>query len=196
MPSRSVLTLRAFLALCCVLPGVVGGQPRAPQTALDLSAGISEQRGGETRPVGGVEVAVLFSWRVRPAPLGALVVALAGTAQPRLPLGGSGLEDEPCGPRRRAGCDPSAPTVRSVGVVGGWELQRGRGASLRLLGGPAYYWLSAPWGRTVGLQSRLDLATPTVAHVALLASARGAVLPRVRGERLTHAAYGFGFRIQ
>jgi hypothetical protein len=70
----------------------------------------------------------------------------------------------------------------------------GGGASVRALAGPAYYHVEG--AKALGLQARVDLATMPVFRVALVASARGALMPRFRGDRLTLGALGVGVRVQ
>jgi hypothetical protein len=48
----------------------------------------------------------------------------------------------------------------------------------------------------LGFQGRADVATPTLAHLALAASARRGVLPSLRDHRYEMTAFGIGLRIQ
>ena len=74
-----------------------------------------------------------------------------------------------------------------VGVERNW------GATVRVLAGPAVFRSEAE--NVAALQGRADVATPAFAHLALLLSARGALLPRFQARRNEMAAFGIGIRV-
>jgi hypothetical protein len=51
-------------------------------------------------------------------------------------------------------------------------------------------------GHAVGVQARVELATPPVARLALVGSARAMYLPAYRGDAYLLQAFGLGLRIQ
>ena len=93
------------------------------------------------------------------------------------------------------GCVPDSPLFYSTAALLGWEIARGRGPSARALAGPAYY-RADEGGASLGLQGRVDVATTALLHVALVVSARGAVLSNYRGDALGLAAAAVGVRLQ
>jgi hypothetical protein len=136
-------------------------------------------------------IIAVLGWRVRPAPGRRLLVGLNSGWQGNLG------DDASCRLTPAGECVPEYPSLTSVGALAGWEAGRrrgGGGASLRAVAGPAYY--HAEGAKALGLQARVDLATMPVFRVALVASARGALMPRFRGDRLTLGALGVGVRVQ
>jgi hypothetical protein len=92
-------------------------------------------------------------------------------------------------------CDPSYPEFVTVAAVAGVQRALGPGVSARALAGPAYF--QATFGDdTFGLQGRLDVAAPVFLRLAVVASARGSLLPSYQGETLGYATFGVGLRIQ
>ena len=173
--------------VACALAGPVSAQRLAP--SLDVGLGFGTGLGGDFEARGGVAFEALAGFRVRPAPGSAVVAALAAGMQG--PLGGS----DDCVPHPSGGCVPDFPILYSAAALLGWEKASARGPSFRMLAGPGYYEVDEGGG-TLGLQSRLDVATAPLLHVALVAWARGAVLPRVRGDALGLAAVGLGLRLR
>jgi hypothetical protein len=174
------------------------GAPRPLQAqhprplSVDATIGGGYGRGGDhlvNRNATAVDA--LLGWRTRPARGGALLLGMSGAWH------GNVGSDAVCHVAPSGGCAADYPSLTSVGVVGGWELRsaRGRlGVSARGLAGPAYY--HAGGSATLGAQARMDLATPALGPIALVASVRGAVLPRFRDQTLTLGAVGIGLRLQ
>jgi hypothetical protein len=168
-----------------------------PPVSLEVSAGVSFGRGGVTRRErNGVALDATLGWRVYPVPNGAVLLALSGGAQGAI---GMDMTDD-CQIAPGGGCLPDYPSFYSVGALAGWEWALERGASTRVLAGPAYYrgHQRRPdvSGRAIGLQARADFTTPTLRRIALLASLRAAVVPSFRGDTYALGAAGFGFRFQ
>ena len=110
------------------------------------------------------------------------------------PSGDSCKRDQPYGP-----CLQDYPQFSTVGVLAGWTSAAGR---VRVLGGVAsvkakkdYTDYADRYDYTVGLPVRLDCAVAKFSHLAVVASLRGTVLPRYRGNAYTLLASGLGFRI-
>jgi hypothetical protein len=159
---------------------------------LDATVGGGYGRGGGER-VGRnfLSADVALASRVRTASRGSLLVAMTGAWHGNLGDAGCLLAAD------RRSCVPKYPSLTSAGALVGWEIRQGssaRGASARVAAGPAYY--HGDGGHALGLQARFDLATPAPFHVALVASARGVVLPNFRGDALAVGTLGFGVRLQ
>jgi hypothetical protein len=179
-----------LLLTACVLvrPLHVGAQQR-PALSLEASVGFGVGDGSEWRNRAGFALDGLVGLRVRSAPGGAILAGLAGGMQ-GMPGSGDDCLLTPSG-----GCVPDFPLFYSAAALLGWEAARASGPSLRVLAGPAYY-RADEGGAALGLQGRLEVASPAWLHVAVVASVRGAVLPNFRGDALALAAAGFGLRLQ
>jgi hypothetical protein len=167
-------------------------QERAP-VSLEGSAGVGIGHGSSTfRDRTGIALDATLAWRIRPAAAGAVLVALTGGVQ------GSPDATDLCTIAPNGGCVPAYPLFYSVGALAGREWARTRGASARVLAGPAYYRASprSGGGGAFGLQARVDLTTPALWRVALLGSLRGAVLPSYGGGSHALGAVGLGVRVQ
>jgi hypothetical protein len=161
--------MRRFASfLLAVILGVV--PPLAAQQSsgarLDLALGASGVRGGMIANRRGVLADVLGAGRLRPMSSGAIVAGLgvSGIA------GGFG---DSCLLLPNGGCAGKANFMVVTALLG---IDRAFGAgSLRLLAGPSYH--NGAEDRSVGLQGRIDVASPTFAHVALGLMTRVALLP-------------------
>jgi hypothetical protein len=183
------LCFHALLIACALArPTTASAQRRLP-LSLDATVGFGTGAGGEFRDPRGFALDALAAMRVRPAPAGAIVAGFAAELQ-GMPSSGDDCLLTPSG-----GCVPDFPLFYAAAALLGWEAAGGSGPSLRLLGGPAYY-RADEGGAALGLQGRLDVATPAMLHVALVVSVRGAVLPNFRGDALGLAAAGLGVRLQ
>ncbi|HEY5492294.1 MAG TPA: hypothetical protein VIK25_13975 [Gemmatimonadaceae bacterium] len=94
-------------------------------------------------------------------------------------------------------CLDDYPQFSTVGVLAGWTSAAGR---VRVLGGVASVRADKKdyadrYDYTVGLPVRVDCAVAKFSHLAVVASLRGTVLPRYRGNAYTLLASGLGFRI-
>jgi len=94
-------------------------------------------------------------------------------------------------------CLHDYPQFSTVGVLAGWTSAAGR---VRVLGGFASVRADTKdypdrYDYTVGLPVRVDCAVAKFSHLAVVASLRGTVLPRYRGNAYTLLASGLGFRI-
>ncbi len=154
--------------------------------ALDLGlARVAARSPGRFRPVDTYGVSGVVMLRVRPAGRGALIAGVNGD------ISGSTSSTE-CIPY--VPCTPSVPFVSVLGMLAGWEARDGpRGATLRASLGPA---LIMPQGepKTGGVQTRVDLSTPSVAHVSLIGYVYHATA--LAWDRLRMTAVGLGLRIR
>jgi hypothetical protein len=181
------LVLAAALMAAAAAP-VAAQQPFGP--ALDASFGLGTGGGGDYFARGGGAADVSLALPVRHTSGGAIIVALTATGNGRM------ASDLECPVGRDGGCIPEYPTFGSVGVAAGVQHGLGASVSARAMAGPAYY-RAVGGGDAFGLQGRLDVGRPTgLQRTAIVASVRGAMLPRFRGESLRFASFGLGLRIQ
>jgi hypothetical protein len=188
MPSRSALVALVSLGLTTA-PALAQGTLRP--ASVDVGVGVGFGRGGGLRHArDGVAASALVAWRVRALSAGAMLVGLGGSAQ--APTDGS----DDCLLAPGGGCVPNYPGLQSVGALGGWGAGRGRrGSAVRALAGPAVF-RSDERATALGLQARVDVATPSVAHLALVAWGQAALVPRLRSEAYRLGAVGLGLRVQ
>lgn len=103
--------------------------------------------------------------------------------------------DQSCLVAPGGGCVPSLPAFSWAAVLIGWEEGRAPNSTVRVLGGPAYYWSGDR--SAIGEQARLEFATSAPFRIALVGFARGDVIPRrVAGNTLALCAIGVGLRIE
>ena len=146
---------------------------------LDLTMGASAVRGGVITNRRGVLADVLAAGRVRPMPGGAIVAGLGASGI----VGGFG---DKCLPLPNGGCAGKG-NFTVVSALLGVEHAVSAG-SLRLLAGPSYH--NGAKDGSVGLQGRIDFASPAFAHLALGLMTRATVLPN-HGDA-TLVIWGFG----
>ena len=174
-------------AALAVGPRSAGAQQR-PALAFDVNVGIGAAVGGTFDVRAGPTIDALLSGHVGLPRHGSVIAGLALGAQ--TPLDGSDV----CRLAPGGGCVPNLPTLYSIAALAGWERGAARGASARLMAGPGYYWSDD--GKTFGLQARMDLSTPPIGPVALVASMRGAMLPSFHSEAIGLWALGLGLRVR
>lgn len=181
---------------CVVLPVAVASGQRITSPTFDLAA--QAWKGGSSSRVfaddGGLALDAVATWRAREFGYGALLVGAGGAWQGRFmesdgrcvhPPGGIGSV-----------CTPDFPSLSSFNVLGGVEGTFGRSSpTLRALAGPAVFF-GQSHGAILGLEGRAVLSTPSIFHVALVFTARGAIIPRYDGEQHQMGALGMGLRIQ
>lgn len=182
----SLLTLA--LACAAALPPDAAAQRRFGPS-VEASLGISAGGGGTYYHRTGGAMDAVVAIPVAGTRDRTWVAGVTGTAN------GPVAVDDVCLVGPNDTCVPDYPTFVSLGVLAGVQSRLGRGFSSRVLAGPAYY-QAVDGGDTFGLQGRVDVAKPLVFRTALVASVRGAVLPRYEGETLRFAAFGLGLRIQ
>ena len=106
-------------------------------------------------------------------------------------IGGSDLF---CESAPEGGCKPDFPEFTHAGVLAGLEY-RGNSGAIRALGGPALFGTKGNGGGLGGL-GQVDLATPTLFHIAFVLSGRGGLFARSGGETFSVGSLGLGFRIE
>jgi hypothetical protein len=166
--------LTATLGVASPLPAQ---QPAGAR--LDLSTGGGRVRGGMIDHRMDVLADVLAAGRVRPMPGGAIVAGLGASGI----VGGFG---DSCLLLPNGGCAAKGNFMVVTALLG---VDRAVGAgSLRLLAGPSYH--NGDKDASVGLQGRVDVASPTFAHLAVGLMTRATVLPN-HGDA-TLVIWGFG----
>jgi hypothetical protein len=179
--------------LCIALPAASASGQRLAST-FDVNLQGWNTTGDRPLTV-GIALEAVAARRLRPFSHGALVVGGAAALQ------GVIGDGEVCrvGPPPVPGDDPlvvcqsAAPAFASFTALAGVEATRGLTA--RLLGGPAVFYAGTR-GTALGAQGRVDVATPSLFHIALVISARGAVVPNFEGRCATFVALGLGLGIR
>jgi hypothetical protein len=141
---------------------------------------------------GGFAAEAVMARRVRPFSHGALLVGGAAALHGVLKGDSCRLAAPPV-PDEPLACLPGAPSFALFSALGGVEGTRGLTA--RLVGGPAVF-LAGARGTALGFQGRADVATPALFHLALVISARGAVVPNFEGGSMRFVAFGLGLGIR
>ena len=131
----------------------------------------------------------MISWRAVPLRVGTLVLGLNAAAAGQLGNGDSCLINFVDN-----SCAPDYPQFTTFGVMAGVELA-GRAGTVRALIGPALFYTDGN-GNAGGAQARIDLASPTLYHVALVGSLGGALVPSFHGDSYQLGSIGIGIRIQ
>jgi hypothetical protein len=160
----------------------------APPLSLDLTIGRGSSSGGTYRNRGGLFGDALVGYRLGDRTSGGWIAGASIAAQ------GSGGGTDICILLPSGGCVPDFPSFYSVGGLLGWATGTGRGTTMRLLAGPAYLWASE--GDGAGIQGRLDVSTASAWHLALVAAARGMLLPNFDGSTLSLWSFGVGISVQ
>jgi hypothetical protein len=169
--------------------------PRALSLDATLGGGYGFG-GGELYPRGGVALDALIGLRIRASGRSALLAGISAGVQGTLNFG------DVCNHGSRGQCLDDFPALIPVAALAGWEGRTGTGtspgATLRVLVGPSYVRFDgeAQRGRAAGAQGRVDLATPPLGPVALVASLRGNVVPRFRDQTFGTWAAGLGLRLR
>jgi hypothetical protein len=169
-----------LLSLTLGVPATLHAQqPSAAR--LDLTLGASGVRGGIIAFRSGALADVFAAGRLRPIPGGALVAGLGASGI----MGGFG---DRCLILPNGGCAGKGNFTVVSALLG---VDRALGAgSLRLLAGPSYH--DGAKDASVGLQGRIDVASPAFAHLALGVMTRATVLPDHGGAKLVIWGFGVG----
>jgi hypothetical protein len=187
MMHRTVLGLVA--AACVAAAPVSAAAQKAFGPALEASFGVFAGAGGtfdaRRGPALDLSVALPFGRMGSGTLVGGVTAGISG------PLT---MTDE-CRLGPNDTCMADYPTFFTLGAVAGVQQAIGAGFSARALAGPAFF-QGEERKHAFGLQGRLDVARPLFFHTAVIASARGSVLPRYEGETLRYTAFGLGLRIQ
>lgn len=147
------------------------------------------QGGGQLRNRTGIAADALVGVRLSQALRGKGAIGLGMGWQGAM----AGADD--CPLATWGGCLGDFPKFFSLAALAGAELGRAHGATVRLLAGPAYF-REDEGESALGGQARLDLSTPALYHVAIVASARVSVLPSFHGNAYSLAAFGLGLRVR
>ena len=182
---KRLLLLVTVANAAAALPAGAQIQP----AALDLGAGVWNGRGGSVLDRRtGVVFDALISWRALALRRSNVVIAVNAADAETLDHGDSCLFDLP-----NNRCAPDYPQFTSLGVLGGLEAI-GAAGTVRALVGPGIFSVDGA-GSAGGVQARIDVATPSVYHVALIAVLRGALVPSFRGDAYQVGSAGLGIRI-
>lgn len=181
------VVLKAVVALGTLYTATTAQAQDSVAISVQAGLGVGHGRGGNLYVSRGELVLdAMIGARVRPVPAGAVFAGLAWAWQ-------GSFGDDVCHLVAGGGCALDLPSYTSLAAVGGWELGRRRGASLRLLAGPALY--VGGERRSGGAQARVEAATPAPFHLAAFAAARGDVILRPHTTH-TLGAITIGVRIE
>ena len=188
-----------LLLLLAAAPAAGRAQGAQRPLSVDVGVGLGHGGGGGARNArSGPAASALLAWHARKRPTGALVAGASASVQGPFPF------DHDCiVPVGGGECLPDYPTFYSAALLGGWHAgQTGAGQGGRALLGPAMIWSSRErlggrdrWATTVGLQGRLDYATPMLRHAALVLWANGTFVPRLQRATYIMGSVGIGVRL-
>ena len=184
------LALRLAAVCGALLTGEAAAQEHFP-VSTEASFGFRVGHGGTYATRSGAAIDVVLGYRLRDTPAGTLIGGLNLGVQAPMTL-------DICRVLPSGECAPEFPFFFSGGALLGVQRGSARTASARLLAGPTYYLAHSSSGGVgaLGLQGRVDIATPSVLHTAVVASLRHSVLPSLRGEAVGITSFGLGLRIQ
>jgi hypothetical protein len=189
----SALVLNVAIAMSCVR--AVSAQTSNPLQRLSVEGtfGLPRVRGGDPlerdNNLGVVDLGVTF--RALDSRRGSLLVGVNRASY--LPHGNDATCPVRPGTTR---CVPDYPEFAATSLLVGWQSPRPQRGSLRLLMGPGLYRAdNRDIGNSLGLQARIDVASPALWHVSLVTSARAWVVPNAEGTRYRQMMLGLGLRI-
>jgi hypothetical protein len=183
---RRLVSLAAIGA-AAALPAPAAAQQSGTLLSFDATVGQSYgQGGGARRNRDGIALDALLSWRPRRPGLHAMFGIGTGVQ-------GDKSSGAPCLNLPGVDCVPNFPRVYTLGILAGLE-QRGRYGAARLIAGPTHYRADGG-GSALGAQARLELVSPPLHRIALVASARGGLAWNLdrHDYRLGAVGIGLGF---
>ena len=187
-------TCPAFRLVQCVLALLLLGVAESlaaqqrPTFSFEGSVGRGTGRGGgELVNRSGTVVDGMIAWRGRTAARSGPVIAANAMWQ------GRRGDNAWCVEQPNGACVSTYPSFTGMSVLGGWEIARGHGPSLRLLTGPGLFVQELGAG-SAGLTMRLDLGTPLLSGVALIGSGRIGITEE-GGDTYTLSGATLGLRI-
>lgn len=181
MSRISHLLAGALAALAVVVSSPACAQTTAQDSVLrlDVTLGGHTMRGGLIDFSDGAMLDALIALGVHDRPGWETVVAIGGSGV----AGGFG---DRCLVRPEGGCAPKA-NFGVLNLLIGGDVSLG-GAAIRGLVGPALY--NGGEGHAFGPQIRIDLSSPTFAHIGLGAMTRATWLPSYGGQHFVAWAFG------
>jgi hypothetical protein len=186
-----------FLCLFLAVAGGLGGRATAQQQSLPVSVQVSlgfrNGGGGTYHHRGGAAVDLLIGMPMRESTAGTLVGGIVIGAQSPM-----AVTDDCLVIRGTNECAPNFPIFFSGGLLAGVQRGAADWFSARALAGPVYYQAHSTdgGGGALGLQGRLEFATPTLLHTAPTISIRSSLVPRFAGETLRITEVAIGLRVQ
>jgi hypothetical protein len=186
--ARRMKISAALLALLGVLVSTRTNAQSLWPVSFEIGMGVGKAStsGEYRRNTNGNTLDALSALRLRTMSHGAVVASLGFGLQ------GTGGVTTICLPRSTgAGCIPKFPQFTAFSALVGWET---RHANLRVLGGPAL--VRGDSSSTNAWMGRIDLATPPVLRLSLLAFFRAAVVPYYEGDSFRFQSMGIGLRLR
>jgi hypothetical protein len=183
--------IKRLCMLCVAAAAVLAPAAAAQQSlpvSLDASLGLRIGSGGTYVERTSVAADLLLGVNLGRSGAGTLVGAVTAGVQ------GAMARDLSCQLGPGGECVPAFPVLLSAGAMVGVSRPSAWGFTTRALAGPAYFRGEEQSG-ALGLQGRLDVATPAILHTSLVVSFRGTLLPDFRGETLGTTSLGLGLRV-
>ena len=199
MKPRLFLVPPLVATILAVTAAAASGQSAGQRARwLDLTFGVGRPLNGRYLSAAGPAVDANFAFDLGSAPRSKPTVTIAAAAQGGLPVGDN------CVPDSRGGCLENLPSIRSVGMLLGWEyLDRGVPRSrwsVDISAGPGVSFVNGDdYGEHVtvlSLHSRGDVAFSIAKGSAVVASVRAALLPSAPLSMRSTAGIGLGFRVR
>jgi hypothetical protein len=175
------------LGAAAALAPAAAAQQSLP-VSVDATLGLRMGSGGTYVERTSVAADLLLGVNLGRSGAGTLVGAVTAGVQ------GAMARDLSCQVGPGGECVPEFPVLLSAGAMVGVSRPAPWGFTTRALAGPAYFRGEEESG-ALGLQGRLDVATPAILHTSLVVSLRSTVLPDFRGETLGTTSLGLGLRI-
>ena len=178
--------LLALTAVAIVSPARVPGQQSNALLSFDGTIGRSFGRGGGERANrDGPALDALLAWRARGRGLHGVFGFGTGVQGRR--------DSDNCLALPGSNCVQAYPRIYTLGLLVGLE-QRGRIGAARILTGPTHFRVDGG-GSALGGQARLELVSPSVHRIAVVASARGGMVWHLDRQDFRMAAVGIGLGI-
>lgn len=184
-----IRTVAVLLAACAAAAPAIAQTQQRFGPSLEASVGWFGGTGDTFDRHGGPAIDGVLAVPLARTSAGTVVAGITGG------MSGPIMHDLICEADPNGGCIPDFPTFATIGAAAG--LQRGLTSTLsaRVMAGAAVY-QDVDGPSAFGFNSRIDVAQRLIYRAAIVASVRGAVLPRYEGNSLRFAAFGLGLRIQ
>lgn len=182
--------MRQFLRLAAGALAVLFVTPlHAQQTAsifVQATLGIGTSAGGDYVERDENTAEVMLGGRA-PKRTGPIAFGMA--------LGGNFVygSDLTCRVGSNGGCVPGMPRFGYVALLTGLDAH-GRAGGIDVMAGPAL--LMASSATRIGAQARVDLTSPSVLHLSIVASPRLLLVPNLAGATLTLRSFSIGLRLR
>ena len=194
-PTSFIRIAIAALALSSAFTQALSAQDRPARLSIDGAVGGGHGWGGGERVERGLIAGDILA-----------VIRLRGDKRQGFLVGFEASRDWQlngdllCLVRADGKCVPQYPGFAALNVVGGYQWQWLPALCVRVLGGPAYYTAyfdhNTTTNNTLGVGARADVAVHLFRPVSATVAARGAWVPRIRGQSYAPSAVMIGLRLE